>query len=251
MGPAGWILVVVLAVAGTALWLMLRYPGGWRYAFGAEYAEQRRDLDAARGRLRTLQHEARRERAAARSDVKAVERAHQNRVGRARAHLAGLQSPGRGTLRSSLGDSLRLYDNALEVTADGSTVEHPLHEVSLRDEYAREAGRIYVALPSGRQQMVTVSLEETPEAEVRTFVVEVFNAAADAKVSKAERQALVPQAEAELRDAIADTAAQEQARLRLTEVVARQKSDPRVPRARGELDAARDQWQQLTGRRPK
>ncbi|MBV6700210.1 hypothetical protein KV557_24415 [Kitasatospora aureofaciens] len=248
----GWILVVVLVVAGAVVWLMLRYPGGWRYAFSAEYAEQRRDLDAARGKLRVLQREAGRERDMARSDVEAAERAHHDRVNQAQAHLAWLRAPGRGVLRSSLGDSLRLYDHALEVTVDGRTVEYPLHEVSVRDEYSRKAGHVYVALPTGRQQMVTVSLEETPEAEaeVRKFVVEVFNAAADAKVSKAERQALVPQAEAELRNAIADTDDQEQARRRLAEVVARQKSDARIPGARRELDAARDRWQQLTGRRP-
>lgn len=131
----------------------------------------------------------------------------------------------------------------MEVTTEGRSVEYPLHEVSVRDEYSRKAGHIYMALPTGRQQMVTVPLEETAEAEVRKFVVEVFNAAADAKVSRVEREALVPQAEAELRDAIADTIDQEQARLRLSEVMAGQKSDVRVPRARRELDAARDRWQ--------
>ncbi|MFJ2189866.1 hypothetical protein ACIOJE_18300 [Kitasatospora sp. NPDC087861] len=250
MGTVGWVVVIVLVVAGAVVWLMLRYPGGWRYAFSTQYAANRRDLDAARGKLRGLQHEAGRERATARSGVEAAERAHQDRVNQARAHLAWLRAPGRGVLRSSLGEHLRLYDHALEMTVDGRTVECPLHEVSIRDEYSRTAGHVYVVLPTGRQQMVIVSPEETPEAEVRKFVVAVFNAAADAKVSKAERQALVPQAEAELRDAIADTAAQEQARRRLAEVEARQKSDARIPRARQELDAARDRWQQLTGRRP-
>ncbi|MFF7585882.1 hypothetical protein ACFZCK_00125 [Kitasatospora purpeofusca] len=78
----------------------------------------------------------------------------------------------------------------------------------------------------------------------------VFNAVADAKVSRAERLARVPQAEAELDAAIADTTAQEQAGDRLSDVLARQKSDARFPRARHELDAARDRWDQLTGRRP-
>ncbi|MFD4659766.1 hypothetical protein ACFWP2_29535 [Kitasatospora sp. NPDC058444] len=251
MGPVGWIVVVVLAVAGGVLWLMLRYPGGWRYAFTAEYADNRRDLDAARGRLRALERDAGRERDRARAGIAAAEQAHQDRVDRARAHLDRLRSPDRGDLRSSLGEGLRLYDQALEVTAQGRTAEYPLHEVSLRDEYSREEGHVYVSLPTGRQQMVTVALEETAEAEVRKFVVEVFNAVADAKAAAVERQALVPGAEAELREAQADTAAQEEARRQLAELVARQKSDARIPQARRELDAERDRWQRLTGSRPR
>ena len=123
--------------------------------------------------------------------------------------------------------------------------------MSVRDEYSRKAGHVYLVLPTGRQQMLTFALEVTPEAEVREFVVATFNAAADAKVSKAERQALIPQAEAELRSAIADTGAQEAARRQLAETVARQKGDARIPQARRELDAARDRWKRLTGHRPK
>ncbi|MGW3071553.1 hypothetical protein [Kitasatospora sp. NPDC001132] len=250
MGPVGWIAVIVLALAAAVVWLMLRYPGGWRYAFTAQYAENRSDLDAARAKLRTLEREARRERDRARADVTAAEQAQRERVDRARAHLDRLRSPGRGELRSSLGDGLRLYDHALEVTAEGRTAEYPLHEVSVRDDYSDEQGHVYVALPTGRQAIVTVALEKTPEAEVRKFVVEVFNAGADAKASAVERQALVPEAEAELRDALADTAGQEEARQRLTELLARQKADPRIPQARLELEAAKDRWQQLTGSRP-
>ncbi|MET8704700.1 hypothetical protein ABZW10_38460 [Kitasatospora sp. NPDC004723] len=247
----GWILMIVLGAGIAAVWVMLRYPGGWRYAFSPDYTEQRQDLDAARGKLRGLERAAGRERDAVWAEVGAAERAHRDRVSQARARLAWLKDPGRGVLKSSLGDILRLYEHALGVTVDGCTVEHPLHEVSVLDDYSGKDGHVYVALPNGRRQMVTVSLEETPESEVRKFVVEAFNAVADAKVSRAERLGLVPRAEAELKDALADTTAQEQARERLSEVLSRQKSDVRIPRARHELDAAQDRWEQLTGRRPK
>ncbi|MFE4362375.1 hypothetical protein [Kitasatospora sp. NPDC056800] len=78
----------------------------------------------------------------------------------------------------------------------------------------------------------------------------MFNAAADAKAATAECQALVPRAEADLREAVEDTAEQEEARRRLADVLARQKADTRIPGARRELDEARDRWQRLTGRRP-
>ncbi|MFE7193981.1 hypothetical protein [Kitasatospora sp. NPDC057541] len=139
----------------------------------------------------------------------------------------------------------------LEVHAEGRINRYPLNEVSIRGEYSGKNGHIYLALPTGRQQMVSVELDEaTSEAEVRAFVVEAFNAAADAKVSKAERLAKVPQAEAELRKVIADTTGPEQARRRLADVTARQKSDARIPQARRELDEACDHWEHLTGRRP-
>ncbi|MQS16508.1 hypothetical protein F7Q99_31030 [Streptomyces kaniharaensis] len=89
-----------------------------------------------------------------------------------------------------------MYEHVLVVEVDGRDFECPLHEVSVRDEYSDGSGHVYVALPDGRRQMVSISLEETPEAEVRRFVVAVFNAAADEKMARLERQALVPQAEA-------------------------------------------------------
>ncbi|CAN3985921.1 hypothetical protein [Kitasatospora purpeofusca] len=134
MGPVRWILMVVLVVGGTVLWVMLRYPGGWRYAFSPDCTDHRQDLDAARGRLRGLERAAGRERDAARAEIAAAERVHQDRVGRARTHLARLKDPGRGVSKSSLGESLRLYEHALGVTVDGRTAEHPLSEVSVLDD---------------------------------------------------------------------------------------------------------------------
>ncbi|TQF01328.1 hypothetical protein E6W39_02585 [Kitasatospora acidiphila] len=250
MGLVGWILVAVLVLGGAVAWLMKRYPGGLRYAFSTEYAEDRHELDVARSRLHEAERAAGRERDRAHSAVKAAERAHRDRVNQARDRLARLQDPDRGILRSSLGDSFRLYEHALEVTVDGRTAEYPLHDIAIRDEYSGKAGHVYVTLPTGRQKMVIVPLEETPEAEARGFVVAVYNAVANAKASKAERQALVPQAEAELRDVIADTAGQEQAQSRLADLLDRQKSDVRIPQARHEWNAACERWQQLTGHRP-
>ncbi|SOB88662.1 hypothetical protein [Streptomyces sp. 1331.2] len=250
MASVGWMVLAALVVGGVAVWLRQRYPGGWRYALSTEYAGQRRDLDAARGRLRELRREAERALAAARAGVDAAERARRSRIAQAETHLARLRSPGRGMLRSSVGRVLWLYEHVLVVEVDGREIECPLPEVSVRDEYSDGIGHVYVALPDGRREMVSVSLEEVPEAEVRRFVVEVFNASADEKIARAERQARVPQAEAELRAAEADTAGQDRARDRMAEVEAGQKSDKRIPRARQELDAAFDRWEQLTGHRP-
>jgi hypothetical protein len=250
MGLVGWTLVVVLVVGGAVFWWMLRYPGGWRYAFSAQYAQDRHALGAARNRLRELQRAAGRERERARSAVEAAERAHRDRVDQARVRLSRLYDPGRGTLRSSLGDGLRLYDHVLEVMVDSRSAEYPLHDIAIRGDFSGKTGHVYVTLPTGHQQVVPVRFEETPMAETRMFVLAAHNAVADAKISRAERQVLVPQAEAELHDVIADTAGPDQARRRLADLLDRQKSDASIPQARREWDAACDQWQQLTGRRP-
>jgi hypothetical protein len=252
MGWVGWILVAALAAVAGVVWLRRRYPGGWRYAFAEQYSKEPHDLDSARSALRGLEREADREREAARAAVQAAERTHQENVRLARARLTLLREPGRGLLRSSVASNLWLYDNVLHGMADGRSAEYPVEEVSIRDEYSRTSAHTYLAQPTGRQQMVSVALDEaTPEAEVRAFVITVFNACADAKVARAERLAQIPLAEAELREAMADTAGPEQARRRLAEVADRQGTDTRIPQARKELDAAFERWEQLTGRRPK
>ncbi|MFJ9461020.1 hypothetical protein ACIRST_38870 [Kitasatospora sp. NPDC101447] len=135
---------------------------------------------------------------------------------------------------------------------DGRDTDYPLHEISIMDEYSGKTGHVYISLPDRRRQMLSVPLDdETPETELRRFVVAVFNAAADEKAAQAERQALVPKAEAKLRQTTADTADREQAEEQLAVLKARQKSDTRIPRARRDLDAAFDRWEQLTGRRPR
>ncbi|MEU6973815.1 hypothetical protein AB0A71_40035 [Kitasatospora aureofaciens] len=250
MALVGWMVIGALVVAGVMSWRMQRYPGGWRYAFALQYVAERRDLDAARRALRGLRDQAARERETASGSVELAELAHQGRIDAARARLVALKNPGTGLLRDSVG-GLWLYEHVLEARADGRAAQYPLHQVSIRDEYSPKVGHVYLALPAGRQQMVSVALDEaTSETEVRAFVVKVANAAADAKAAKAERLAKIPQAEAELRKVTADTSGPEQARQRLADLTARQKSDARIPRARRELDAARDRWEKLTGHRP-
>ncbi|WP_159058913.1 hypothetical protein [Streptomyces caeruleatus] len=54
----------------------------------------------------------------------------------------------------------------------------------------------------------------------------------------------------ELELARGDTSDQDAARERLSQVTLEQQQDPRPEHARRELEAARDRWQALTGRRP-
>ncbi|GAA1501069.1 hypothetical protein GCM10009760_63610 [Kitasatospora kazusensis] len=242
--------MALMALAGWLVWRAGLYPGNWRYSLGIKYQENRRDLRAAREKLRQLEQSVGQEQDGARSAVAAAVSSHRLRVRQAELRLARLQDPGHGALRTELAGTLRLYDHVLEVTAEGRITAHPLTKVLIRDEYSPSAGHIYLTLPNGFRQLLTFSLKETPEAEVRAFVVDIHNAFAADKAAKAERKVLIPQARAQLKAAIADTSGQERARQRLGEVRARLKGDTRIPQARRELDAARDRWQQLTGHRP-
>ena len=250
MGPTFWIVVAMVVLGGALVVRMGHYPGHLRYSFGLKHHARRRDLRAAREKLRRLEQTVEQERDGARSAVTTAAYNHGHRVREAEGRLARLREPGRGTQRGELAGRLRLYDNVLEVMTEQRITTHQLTGISIRDEYSRSAGHVYLTLPKAFQQLLTFSLKETPEAEVRAFVVEVSNAIADAKVARAKRKALIPQAEADLQLAIADTSGQKQAEQRLGEVTARLKGDPRIPQARRELEAARDRWQQLTGQRP-
>ncbi|GAA4831998.1 hypothetical protein [Kitasatospora terrestris] len=250
MRYAGLIVLIALVAAAAIGRRLLRYPGQWRHAFGGEYDEHRRDLDSARDRLASLQRDAKREHRTAASGVDAAASAYRRRVRDAEARLAALRDPGRGNPRGELG-ALRLHQYTLQVTTGGRTGEYPLDELSIRPDPAGAETHVHLILPKGRQQVLPFPREDYPEAAVRAFVADVHDAVAAAKRAKAERETLVPEAEAELAEALADTAGQQHAKRHLADVEARHEADPRIPEARRELDAARDRWHHLTGRRPR
>lgn len=134
---------------------------------------------------------------------------------------------------------------------DALSADLPLHEIALRSDHSPTAGHVYLVAPDGKQHLLTYPVEEVAEEDVRRFVVDVHNAIASAKTLARERPALIRQAAAELRSTKTDTAEQEEARLRLDAVTARQRADTRIPEARRDLDAAHDRWHLLTGRRPR
>lgn len=244
-----WTIVVVLAIAAAAGSRMRRYPGTWRHAFDPRYSQDRENLRTARAKLRRAEKTVAAEHDRARSAVDSAAQQHRARVKEAEQHLAGLRDPGRGALLSSLGDQLDLYEHALRVTTGSLANTHSLLGLALDDQYSRKEAFIYLTAGT-RKDLLTLSLEETPEAEVRAFVVQVHNSIAAAGPALKERQALIPRARAELARVTADTGGHREAERNLSQVTAELKKDPRVPRARRDLDSAHDRWEELTGRRP-
>ncbi|MFF1909132.1 hypothetical protein [Kitasatospora sp. NPDC058218] len=101
---------------------------------------------------------------------------HQARVRKAELLLAALRAPSHGALLHSLGDHLELYEHALRVRPDTT---HPLLGLKIDDQHSPTEAYIHPTPPAGRRELLTVALRDTPEADVRVFVVQVHNAIAD------------------------------------------------------------------------
>ncbi|MFF2751864.1 hypothetical protein ACFVVA_40815 [Kitasatospora sp. NPDC058048] len=246
-----WSAMAVLAAVAAVAWWMSLYPGTWRHAFHPRHSRERRKLRAARENLRRAEQNVAAEQESARSCAASAAadaaHEHQARVREAELRLAALRDPGHGALLHSLGDRLDLYEQALQVCT-GST--HPLRGLTIDDQYSPTEAYIYLTPPDGQRELLTLVLEDTPEADVRAFVVHVHNAIADTGPALQRLRALIPEAEAELKRVTADTGNRRRAERHLRQVTAQLKNDLRIPRARHELDAAYDRWQELTGRRP-
>ncbi|MFF5344119.1 hypothetical protein ACFY4H_26030 [Streptomyces althioticus] len=243
----GWVVAVTALGVWWVLRRLVRYPGGWTYAFHAEHREARAALEDARGALRGLRRTARRERWQAQAAVKRAEWAYRRRVRRAESELEQLHTPHRGAQIEQLGEIV-LYEHTVAVRDD----EVALAGLQVRFELGRSKSTSYVYLtpPDGRERMERYGGAEYTEDAVRRFAVTVKNAAAAAGEQREQRAGSVRAARAELREALSATEQVEAAKERLESIRTRQDADVRLPKARLALDDARRAWQSRTGRRP-
>nr|WSW68762.1 hypothetical protein OG461_22590 [Streptomyces sp. NBC_00995] len=241
-----------LLAAGAAARRLHRYPGGLKFAFGGAHAAARHDLETARNALRTLERAAQWELSGAQNAVRNADSTHRREVRRVEDELAYLREPGRGGYRTEIRD-LSLYEHVLVASgtdAWSGDLHLPLHETSIHADYSARESHVYLTAPDGRRHMLSYPHTELAEEYVRRFVLDVQNAIAADRTFQRDRPALIREAGAELRRLRENAAGPTEEGRRLDEVIARQSGDPRVPRARRELDAAQARWQALTGRRP-
>ncbi|WP_431985236.1 hypothetical protein [Streptomyces qinglanensis] len=243
----GWAVAVAALAVGWTLQRLVRYPGGWEYAFREEHRAARKTLEEARSAVRRLSGAARRERWQALAGVKRAEWAYRRRIRQAEAEAERLRTPCRGERIGQLGD-ITLYEHSVVVRDD----ETPLADLQVRFELARSAHRSYVYLtqPDGRERMERYEDQEHPEDAVRRFAVQVQNAAAATNRLRQQRAEEIRACEAELRMARKATTPVEAAQERLEETRLRHDADLKLPHARAALDDARSAWADLTGRRP-
>ncbi|MFE4695958.1 hypothetical protein ACWCPD_35070 [Streptomyces sp. NPDC001935] len=244
----GWVVAVTALGVWWVLWRLVRYPGGWTYAFHEEHREARRALEGARGAVRALRRAARREKWRAHGAVKRAEWAYRRRVRRAESELERLGTTRRGARVEQLGE-ITLHEHAVVVGND----EVALAGLKVRLEPGRLKATSYVYLtqPDGRERMERYAGADYAEDAVRRFAVRIQNAVAAADRLEEERVGSIRAVKAELREARSATDQVEAAKERLEETRARHDADVRLPKARMALDDARSTWHGLTGRRPR
>ncbi|WP_153537530.1 hypothetical protein [Streptomyces sp. RB17] len=244
----GLISVVLVVGAVFVVWRLMRYPGGWQYAFSDVHRADRQDLDRARSAVRAVRGTARQEVSRAETRATRAERAYERRIGDAERELARLRRPGRGAFVTRLGE-VTLYQHALLFKGK----EIPLAGLAVRFELARNSKKSYIYLthPDGRVEFPGYADEEFPEEHVRRFSVRIENAVAAENTFRDGRADGIRQAESALEEARLDTAEKDDAREALEQVRARHSESPELAKALAALETARDRWQALTGRRPR
>ncbi|MER5842729.1 hypothetical protein ABT099_20930 [Streptomyces prasinus] len=242
-----WVAVVMALGVWWTVWQLVRYPGGWAYAFHEEHREARKALEEARDVVRELRRSARREKWQALAEVKRAEWAYRRQVRHAESKLERLSTPHRGARVEQLGE-VTLYEHTVLISDD----EVPLAGLHVRFELAHSThvSYVYLTQPDGRERMERYDSKEFPEDAVRRFSVQIQNAAVAANRLQEQRAGNIRALQAELREARTATQPMEEAQERLEKTRARHDADVKLPQARAALDDARHVWQDLTGRRP-
>lgn len=237
--------VLALAAAAYIGWRRSRYPGGWAHAFSPDHTAARGDLDRYRRQAGALDRESRKERNAAHAQLDRAQLRHRERVRAIERRIAALRRPGRGRMVAEFGE-VTLHEHI--VLAEGHEI--PLAGLAVRLDHAQHQHFLYLVQPSGRSSIQKYMRSEHDEESVRRFAVRLENAVAEENAFRIRAAAELEQAEEELTTARVDTGPQDEARARITEVEERQRRDAKRQEAGVELEAARDRWQRLTGKRP-
>lgn len=246
MNVVSGLAVAVVAAAVYVGWRLFHYPGGWDFAFGAAHASARDDLDRARQQADALKRESDKELSAARAHLKRAQHQQREQVRAIERRIAGLLHPGRGSMISQLGD-VSLHKHSVLIDDQ----EIPLADLVVRLDHAQHQHFLYLTQPGGKVRLHRYPRSEHDEDTVRRFAVRLENAIADENAYRIRAAAQAEDAEKELADVHADTEAQDKARAHIAEVEERQRHDTRHQHAHQNLEAARDRWQQLTGKRPR
>ncbi|MFI1379824.1 hypothetical protein [Embleya sp. NPDC020886] len=254
------VLFVLLGGAVLVTWWRSRYPGGWAFAFGAGYASDREDLARARRELRDVEKALGRLETAARKRVEAESARHDRRLDTLERAVEDLRDPGLGVHRKERVGELVLYEHAV-VSSRAGTI--PLAGLQARFESGALTHSVYLTRPDGRVHRAKYphrhapgSVEEAEnvrlfdEERVRDFAVAIQNAVAAENDFRSHLPAWLERRQEKLDEARQDTAALEEARRHLSQVLTGRGRDSRRKEALAGLSEACDRWQELTGCRP-
>ncbi|EGE39439.1 hypothetical protein GTY83_37110 [Streptomyces sp. SID4928] len=254
--------VLLLLMVGAGIWAAWRrslFPGTWAHTFHAAYAEDRALLTQARSELRAVDKDQRRAYSEADAKVGSVRGEYEQRVGKLKREVTMLEDPGRGTERGRLG-GLVLYEHAVLIFPEGR--ELPLAGLQARVDRSERDLWLYIHPADDSPELVRLPHRRDPatapdeiveifdEGQVRGFEMKINAAAAAEKRFRDGLPAQLAQAREELAEARKDTGPLKTAEQSRADVMDRNRTDPRRKEALANLTAARNEWQDLTGRRP-
>ncbi|MGC5266832.1 hypothetical protein ACPXCO_38115 [Streptomyces cyaneofuscatus] len=252
------LLLLMVVVGIWVFWQRSQFPGTWEHTFHVRYADLRDRLKQARKTLREVEKELARAYSEAESRVSSIRGEHEQRVARLKREVERLQIPGRGEARSRLGKAV-LHEHALLTPKGG---ELPLDGLRAEVSIGVDQFWLYLYSDSHSPELVGFPHRRDPataagetvliftEEQVRGFEMTLNAAAAAEKRFRAGLPAHLAQAEDELAEARKDTDAVKAAEQNRTHVMDSSRNDPRLAKARAGLTAARNRWEDKTGRLP-
>ncbi|MER5932994.1 hypothetical protein [Streptomyces sp. NPDC002054] len=196
--------------------------------------------------MKSRQADVRKEKTAAQEAVRAARLAYESTVSSLEAERKELRAtPERGALKEKFG-ALALHEHALVINGK----ELPLDRLDVSLEPRDDTVYLRVKTPTPELEYVPFPAGEYSEDSVRGFEVRLTNAVGVEHRFLERRAARVPEVEAALAVARADTADRDEAENHLRAVIARQDGDEQLAAATADWEAARAEWQKLTGYRP-
>jgi hypothetical protein len=258
MGTVRFIVIIAIGLSLWVLWRRHRFPGGWAFAFSSEYEKDRDALALARRTAREVSRTAAAAESAALADLTSAQTDYERTLRQLEQRIARLRNPGAGERLGGLGE-LILFQHVLVVASGTSARAMELAGLDARFDTGKTHHSIYLIEATGRvhratyRHLVPESTDDLPqfdEEAVRDFAVAIQNAAADENSFRARIACDLQQAQQELKEARADTCAQEAARHRLAQVRQRNREDPHRRAVESELEGALEDWKNLTGCKP-
>lgn len=194
---------------------------------------------------------------AALAELTSAQAAYERRLRQLEQQIARLRNPGTGERLDSLGE-LVLFQHVLVVTSGPGTRSIELAGLDARFDTGQTNHSIYLTDVAGRvhrakyphHQPAMPDQQRFDEEAVRDFTVAVQNAVANENSLHTRIPRQLTQAEQKLKEARADTRAQEVARKEVTLVRQRNRQEPHRKVADSELEDALQNWKALTGRIP-
>ncbi|MFJ9793946.1 hypothetical protein [Streptomyces globosus] len=237
---------VLIVIAISVGWRRYRYPGGWGFAFSPAYAAERTGLARARRELawRAVRDWGRRTALEVRLD--SARAAHLRSVALAQAALREAEDPGSGPIEGELG-CLVVRRHTL---AAGDDLIVPLGGLRVGIREGSKSHHLTVVEADGRIHHVPLSREEYEENAVHALVALIENCVLREKAFLGTQADRIKAARARLAEAEADTAHQDSVRAEIERGARQRRHDPEEAAALARLKAARQRWQDLTGRLP-